>query len=126
MLLESVMPVTATVESDLTVTATVAVLPLWVLAVIVAVPTAFAVIVPFDTVATEELEVVQVTVLFVAFSGNTVAVAVQLRPTRRLAVLLESVMPVAGTSTDEPSAVKVFSVVEVLPVLSLIIQVIVC
>ena len=98
-LLESVMPVTATVESDLTVTATVAVLPLFVFAVIVHVPTPLAVIVPFDTVATEELEVVHVTVWFVAFEGVIVAVAVQLRPTRRLAVLLERLIEVTGMST---------------------------
>jgi hypothetical protein len=56
-----------------TVTSQVAVLPLAV-AVMVAVPTATPLTVPLFTVATEELELDQVTVLSVAFEGLTVAV----------------------------------------------------
>ena len=48
----------------LTVTEQVALLLFEVFAVIVALPTAFAVTVPLDTVATDELELVQVTVEF--------------------------------------------------------------
>ena len=47
-----------------TVTAHVALLLLEVFAVIVALPTAFAVTIPLDTVATDELDVVHVTVEF--------------------------------------------------------------
>ena len=60
-------------------TSQVAVLPLAV-AVIVAVPTAIALTVPLSTVATEELELDQVTVLSVALWGPTVAVRVVVPP----------------------------------------------
>jgi len=49
--------------------------------VIVAVPTATAVTVPFDTVATDESLVVHETLLSVAVDGNTVAVKVSVPPT---------------------------------------------
>ncbi len=68
-----------------TVTSHVAVLPLAV-AVMVAVPTATAFTVPLFTVATEELELDQVTVLSVAFDGLTVAVRSAVPP-----FLIESV-----------------------------------
>ena len=97
MLLESVMPVTATVESDLTVTATVAVLPLFVFAVIVAVPAAIPFTVPFDTVATLVLLLVHVTVLSVASEGLTVAVNVSELPFVIVADDLFKLIPVTAT-----------------------------
>ena len=101
MLLESEMPVTAiSPESLVTFTVTVAVLPLLDLAVTVAVPAPLAVILPFDTVATDLLEDVHVTVLLVALSGFTVAVTVVLWPTTRFVVVLESVMPVASMEEE--------------------------
>ena len=99
MLLESEMPVTAiSPESLVTFTVTVAVLPLLDLAVTVAVPAPLAVILPFDTVATEEFEVDHVIVWLVAFEGETVAVTVVLWPTTRFVVVLESVTEVTGIS----------------------------
>jgi hypothetical protein len=69
-------PLTET-TADATVTVQVAVLlPSAVVTVIVAVPGDFAVTVPPDTVATAELLVVQLTFLFVALLGLTVAVRV--------------------------------------------------
>lgn len=65
-----------------TVTSQVAVLPFSVVAVIFAVPGATAVIVPSETVATESLEEVQVTVCGVV-NGYTVAVSVVVRLTCR-------------------------------------------
>ena len=59
----------------------VAVSPLEVRAVIVAVPADTPVTVPLETVATEELLVDHVTVLFVAFDGDTVAVKANPFPT---------------------------------------------
>ena len=97
MLLESEIPVTATSPDDLTVTATVAVLPLLVLAVIVAEPAALPVMVPFDTVATEVFDEDHVTVLFDALSGVTVAVTDVLLPTLMVADVFESVIPVGST-----------------------------
>ena len=67
-----VMPVTAT-SLDVTVTRQVADLPP-ALAMIVAVPSATALTVPLLTVATDDFELDQVTVLFVALSGLTFAV----------------------------------------------------
>ena len=72
--LESVIDSTGTV----TFTVTVAVLPLFDVAVTVAVPPPTAVILPLSTVAIVGSEVVHVTVLFVAFVGATVAVTVVL------------------------------------------------
>ena len=66
-------------------------------AVIVAVPTPFAVTVPLDTVATEVLELLHVTVLSVAFVGATVAVRVSEVPFTRLKVVLFKVTPVTAT-----------------------------
>ena len=76
-----------TVES-VTVTVQVAVLPLTVFAVIVAVPFATAVIFPFETVATDDLLVVQATVLSEAFDGETVAVIVWDAPLLRVIEVL--------------------------------------
>ena len=59
-----------------TVTLQVAVFPLFDFAVMVAVPAPFAVTFPPLTVATELLLVLQVTDLFVALEGDTVAVSV--------------------------------------------------
>ena len=66
-------------------------------AAIVAVPTPFAVTVPLDTVATEVLELLHVTVLSVAFVGATVAVRVSEVPFTRLKVVLFKVTPVTAT-----------------------------
>ena len=66
---------TSSVTILATVTLAVAVSPLDVVAVIVAVPAETAVTTPFDTVATELSLDVQTTVLFVAFAGVTVAVS---------------------------------------------------
>ncbi|CDC37943.1 unknown [Clostridium sp. CAG:352] len=63
------------VTTPATVTLAVAVRPLEVVAVIVAVPAETAVTTPFDTVATELSLDVQTTVLLVAFAGVTVAVS---------------------------------------------------
>ena len=57
-------------------------------AVIVASPAATPVTTPSVTVATASLLLVHVTVLSVAFSGNTVAVSVSLSPTVIVVVLL--------------------------------------
>lgn len=59
-----------------TVTVHVAFCPPEAVAVIVAVPPPTAVTLPPETVATEALDVVQVTDLSVAFDGETVAVSV--------------------------------------------------
>ena len=83
----------------LTFTVTVAVLPLLVFAVTVALPTPTAVILPFDTVATDLFDVVHVTVLFVAFVGAIVAVTVVLCPLARFTLLFESVIDSTGTMT---------------------------
>ena len=63
------------VTTPAAVTLAVAVRPLEVVAVIVAVPAETAVTTPFDTVATELSLDVQTTVLLVAFAGVTVAVS---------------------------------------------------
>ena len=65
-----------------TVTLNVAVFPLVVLAVIVAVPTETPVIFPPDTAATFVFEEVHATVFVVAFSGKTVAVTFSDSPSR--------------------------------------------
>ena len=57
------------------------------LAVMVALPTFFAMTMPLSTVATESSEVLQVTVLSVASSGLTVAVRVTVSPTLREALV---------------------------------------
>ena len=69
------------VGSSTTVILQVAVFPLEVFAVIVAVPTDFAVTFPFDIVATLVLLYFQVTVLSVAFAGVTVAFKLAVFPT---------------------------------------------
>jgi hypothetical protein len=53
----------------------------------VAVPTDMAVIMPLRTVTTSMLLLDQVTALFVAFSGRTVAVKVRVSSTRSVAVV---------------------------------------
>ena len=68
----------------LTVTLQVAVLPLLVLAVMVTVPAFFAVILPFLTVATFELEVFHVIVLLEALLGVNVVFKVRLSPFPRV------------------------------------------
>ena len=79
-----------------TVTEQVAVFPLAVFAVIVAVPTDTAVTLPFDTVATLLLLVVQVTVLFVVSNGVIVAVSVRVLPVSIVSDVLLSFIDVAG------------------------------
>ena len=66
--------------SSLTATVQNAVLPLFVVTMIVAVPLPIAVTLPFTTVATEGSELVHVTDLSVALPGRTVAVSVSLAP----------------------------------------------
>ena len=86
---------TATVLG-LTVTAHVAVFPpSAVVTVISAVPTALAVTVPsFPTVATSSLLDFQVTFLFVALSGVTVAVSFSVLPTSMVVAVLLRLTPV--------------------------------
>ena len=72
-------------------------LPSAVVAVIVALPAATAVTVPlFETVATEVLLEVHVTVLFAASLGVTVAVRLPVAPTLSVSVVGLSVMPVTA------------------------------
>ena len=80
-----------------TVTLQDAVLPLFVFAVMVAVPGPIAVTLPFDTVATLLLLVVQVIVLFVAFDGLIVAVRVAVLFFSSVSLVLFSVTPVSET-----------------------------
>lgn len=91
-LLDILMPVTGT----RTVTVQVAFWPPEVVAVIVAVPGPTAVTLPPKTVATEELEVVHVTVLLVALDGVTVAVSVEEPPALRVSAVGLRVMPVVA------------------------------
>ncbi len=79
-----------------TVTVAVAVLPLEVFAVMVAVPSETAVTVPPETFATLSLLDVHVTVLSVAFAGVTVAVKVSVLPVVRVRLDGEIVTPVAS------------------------------
>ena len=90
-------PVTGTV----TVTAQVAVLlPSAVLTVMVAEPPATAVTLPLaSTVATEVLELVQVTFLFVASLGVIVAIRVSVEPFAKDRLVLFRLTPVTGTVT---------------------------
>ena len=104
-------PVTGTV----TVTVQVAVLlPSAVFTVIVAEPPATAVTFPLEsTEATDVLELVQVTLLFVASLGVIVAVKVSVDPFDKDKVLLLRLTPVTGAVTvtvqveDNPPAVAV-------------------
>lgn len=91
-LLDMLMPVTGT----RTVTVQVAFWPPDVVAVIVAVPAPTAVTLPPETVATEALLVVHVTVLFVALDGETVAVRVEEPPTLRVMADWLRVTPVVA------------------------------
>lgn len=69
------------------------------LAVIVAEPSALAVTFPpLSTDATEGLELVHVTVLFVALSGDTVATNISVLPILSEREVLLSVTPVTGTA----------------------------
>jgi len=72
-------------------------LPSWVVTVIVAVPAALPVTVPPFTVAMPVLLLDQVTVLFVALLGATVATSVSDAPTLIEVTVLLSVTPVTGT-----------------------------
>ena len=67
------------------------------MAVIVAVPGPTAVTLPPETVATEAFEVVQVTVLLVAFDGLTVAVSVEEPPMLRAKDVWFREIPVVAT-----------------------------
>lgn len=75
-------------------------LPSFVLAVTMAVPIAFASIVPSVTVATVLSLLDHVTVLSVALDGATVAVSVSVSPTERDNELLLSVTPVTATGLN--------------------------
>ena len=112
MLLESTIEVTG-MGAGVTVTATEAVLPLVELAVIVAVPAAFAVILPFETEATAVLEEDHVIVLSVAFEGATVAVTVADLPASSSSDVSESVTEV----TSITGAFTVTATEAVLPLL---------
>ena len=90
---DMLIPVTGT----RTVTVQVAFWPPEVVAVIVAVPAPTAVTLPPETVATEALLVVHVTVLSVALDGETVAVRVEEPPTLRVMVDLFRVTSVVAT-----------------------------
>ena len=92
-LLDTLIPVTGT----RTVTVQVAFWPPEAVAVIVAVPAPTAVTFPPETVATDGLDVVQVTVLLVALDGVTVAVSVDEPPALRVRVVELRVMPVVAT-----------------------------
>ena len=94
-LLDMLMPVTGT----RTVTVQVAFCPPEAVAVIIAVPGPTAVTLPPETVATEALEVVHVTVLLVALDGLTVAVSVEELPALRVREVWLRVMPVVGILT---------------------------
>ena len=102
----SVTPVTATVAA-LTVTVQVAFLfPSAVVTVMVAVPAATAVTLPFEsTFATLVLLELQLTFLLVAFSGFTVAVKVSVLPTVSSVAVLFRATP--GTATVEAVTVTV-------------------
>ena len=80
-----------------TVTVHVAFCPPEAVAVIVAVPPPTAVTFPPETVATEALEVVQVTVLLVALDGVIVAVSVDAPPILRARNVWLREMPVVVT-----------------------------
>jgi hypothetical protein len=81
-----------------TVTEQVAVLlPSAVVTVITALPADTALTVPFDTVATDVLPLLHVTLLFVALEGAMVAVNVSELPTVRESVLLFRDTPVTAT-----------------------------
>jgi hypothetical protein len=69
----------------------------------VAVPAATAVTTPLElTVATEVLLLLHVTLLLVAFAGDTVAVKVAVWPTVKLNVVGDTVTPVTGTVVLPP------------------------
>ena len=79
-------------------------LPSLVVTVIVAEPAALAVTVPLLTEATLELVLDQVTFLFVALVGATVAVNVELFPTTKFKELVLRETPVTGTAGVELSS----------------------
>jgi hypothetical protein len=111
--LERETPVTATTLFATETVHEAVLAPSAVFTVIVAVPAPIAVTLPaLLTVATLVLELVQVTFLFVALEGVTVAVNVSELPITKVIVFLDKVMPVTGTVTVtvhaavlEPSAV---------------------
>lgn len=71
--------------------------PSTVVTVIVAVPAATPVTIPFDTVTTPSLSVLHVKALFDALLGPTVAVNVTVSPIFTLDVLVFKLTPVTGT-----------------------------
>ena len=91
-----------------TVTLHVAVL-LPALAVMVAVPTFFAVTTPFETVAIVWSDVLQVTVLSVASDGFTVAVRVTVSPALSDAAVLSKVTEVTSVVSTDTKHVAVLS-----------------
>ena len=88
---------------SLTVTVQVAVLPLLVVAVIVAFPLPIAVIFPFATIATAWSELVHVTVLSVALFGKIVAVSVSLSPISKVKDVLLNETEVASITSGAGS-----------------------
>ena len=101
---------------SLTMTVHVAVLPLLVVAAIVAVPLPIAVTVPFVTVATDRSELVHEIVLSVALLGKTVAVSVSLSPISKVKDVLLSDTEVTSITSDAGS-LTVTVQVAVLPLL---------
>ena len=91
---------------SLTVTVQVALFPLLVAAVTVAVPLPTAVTLPSATVATDCMELVHVTDLSVALLGKTVAVSVSLSPTSNVKEVLlndtEVTSMICGSSSCPP------------------------
>jgi hypothetical protein len=117
---------TPVTEIGFTVTAQVAVLPpSSVVTVMTDIPTVIAVTVPFEsTIATPVLELDQVTFLFVAFEGDTVAVRVSVPPINRVSEVLFKLTPdteIGITVTVQeavfpPSSVVAIMVAELTPV----------
>ena len=107
----------------LTVTSQVAVFPLAVVTVIVAVPALIAVTVPFVTVAMLVFEEVQVSVLSVVLSGVIVAVKVSLLPFKSESEVLFNVTPVATTVVSSgESSPPLLSPLSVLPPSSVLLS----
>ena len=95
----NVIPVTG-VSTTVTLHVALRLLPSAVVAVMVAVPTALAVTTPvLDTVATEVLELLHITLLLVAVDGVTVAVRVTVSFALSDAVVLFKEIPVAAVAT---------------------------
>ena len=100
-----------------TLTVTVAVLPLFEVALIVAVPSATPVITPLETFATLSLLEVHLRVLFVAFDGATVALTVAVSFVLTVADVLSNETLVTSTTGVglPPSSMPIIFALLVLP-----------